>query len=91
MTRSRRPTLHLSTFSIVGADPEAGDVGVAVQSKFLAVGAIVPWARGGVGAAARDGERVRATEGGRRRRAGDVEARRARDEDGRVRIGSSSR
>ncbi|WP_108664137.1 DUF1028 domain-containing protein [Euzebya rosea] len=52
MTRSRRPSLHLSTFSIVGADPDAGDVGVAVQSKFLAVGAIVPWARGGVGAAA---------------------------------------
>ncbi len=40
------------TYSIVGADPEAGEVGVAVQSKFLAVGAIVPWARGGVGAVA---------------------------------------
>jgi len=40
------------TFSIVGADPGAGEVGVAVQSKFLACGAIVPWARGGVGAAA---------------------------------------
>ena len=52
MSTSRRSSLHLSTFSIVGADPEAGDVGVAVQSKFLAVGAIVPWARGGVGAAA---------------------------------------
>lgn len=46
------PRLHLSTFSIVGADPFAHDVGVAVQSKFLSVGAIVPWARGGVGAAA---------------------------------------
>jgi uncharacterized Ntn-hydrolase superfamily protein len=41
-----------STFSIVGADPEAGECGVAVQSKFLAVGAFVPWARGGVGAVA---------------------------------------
>ena len=41
-----------STFSIVAADPEAGEVGVAVQSKFLAVGAVVPWARGGVGAVA---------------------------------------
>lgn len=41
-----------STYSIVGADPEAGECGVAVQSKFLAVGALVPWARGGVGAVA---------------------------------------
>jgi uncharacterized Ntn-hydrolase superfamily protein len=41
-----------STFSIVAADPDAGEVGVAVQSKFLAAGAIVPWARGGVGAVA---------------------------------------
>lgn len=41
-----------STFSIVAADPEAGEVGVAVQSKFLAAGALVPWARGGVGAVA---------------------------------------
>jgi uncharacterized Ntn-hydrolase superfamily protein len=41
-----------STYSIVGADPEAGECGVAVQSKFLAVGAFVPWARGGIGAVA---------------------------------------
>jgi uncharacterized Ntn-hydrolase superfamily protein len=41
-----------STYSIVGADPEAGECGVAVQSKFLGVGAFVPWARGGVGAVA---------------------------------------
>lgn len=40
------------TFSIVAADPETGDVGVAVASKFLAVGAIVPWARAEVGAVA---------------------------------------
>ena len=40
------------TYSIVAADPDRDEVGVAVQSKFLAVGAIVPWARGGVGAAA---------------------------------------
>jgi uncharacterized Ntn-hydrolase superfamily protein len=40
------------TFSIVAADPEANEVGVAVQSKFLACGALVPWARGGVGAVA---------------------------------------
>mgnify|MGYP001772654311 CR=1 FL=1 len=40
------------TFSIVGADPERGDVGVAVASKFIAVGSVVPWARAGVGAVA---------------------------------------
>lgn len=40
------------TFSIVAADPDAGEVGVATQSKFLAVGAVVPWARGGLGAVA---------------------------------------
>lgn len=41
-----------STFSIVACDPETGDLGVAVQSKFLAVGAVVPWAKAGVGAVA---------------------------------------
>lgn len=40
------------TFSIVGRDPQSGDLGIAVQSKFLAVGAVVPWARAGVGAVA---------------------------------------
>ena len=42
----------ISTFSIAGADPEAKEVGIAVQSKFLAVGNVVPWAKGGVGAIA---------------------------------------
>src|SRR5262245_32486602 len=46
------PKIHPSTFSIVGWDPANGDLGVAVQSKFLAVGALVPWARAGVGAVA---------------------------------------
>jgi uncharacterized Ntn-hydrolase superfamily protein len=40
------------TFSIVAADPEAGEVGAATESKFLAVGAVVTWARGDVGAVA---------------------------------------
>ena len=40
------------TFSIVALDPESGDVGVAVQSRYFAVGAVVPWARAGVGAVA---------------------------------------
>ena len=40
------------TFSIVAHDPEKGEWGIAVQSKFLAVGSVVPWARAGVGAVA---------------------------------------
>ena len=40
------------TFSIVARDEVTGDLGVAVQSKFLAVGSVVPWARAGVGAVA---------------------------------------
>ncbi|ANU22592.1 DUF1028 domain-containing protein [Planococcus donghaensis] len=42
----------VATFSIVAADPATGEVGVAVQSKFLAVGSVVPWAKAGVGAVA---------------------------------------
>jgi len=42
----------VATFSIVAFDPASGELGVAVQSKFLAVGAVVPWARAGVGAVA---------------------------------------
>ncbi len=42
----------VATFSIVGYDPETGDLGVAVQSKFFAVGSAVPFARAGVGAIA---------------------------------------
>jgi uncharacterized Ntn-hydrolase superfamily protein len=44
--------MSLSTFSICALDQNTGDFGVAVQSKFLAVGAIVPWARAGIGAIA---------------------------------------
>ncbi|MDR7520594.1 MAG: DUF1028 domain-containing protein, partial [Armatimonadota bacterium] len=36
----------------VARDPATGEVGVAVASKFLAVGAVVPWARAAVGAIA---------------------------------------
>ena len=42
----------VATFSIVAFDPETESLGVAVQSKFLAVGSVVPWARAGVGAVA---------------------------------------
>jgi uncharacterized Ntn-hydrolase superfamily protein len=40
------------TFSLVARDPTTGDLGVAVASKFLAVGSVVPWAQAGVGAIA---------------------------------------
>jgi uncharacterized Ntn-hydrolase superfamily protein len=40
------------TFSIAAADPDAGDWGVAVASRFPCVGAVVPWAKAGVGAVA---------------------------------------
>ncbi|TFF92222.1 DUF1028 domain-containing protein [Candidatus Thorarchaeota archaeon] len=41
-----------STFSVLARDPENGDLGVIVQSKFPAVGSLVPWARAGIGAIA---------------------------------------
>ena len=40
------------TYSIVAFDPMRKEVGVAVASKFLAVGSIVPWVKAGVGAVA---------------------------------------
>ena len=42
----------IATYSIVACDLEAGQWGVAVQSKFLAVGSVVPWAEPHVGAIA---------------------------------------
>ncbi len=41
-----------STYSIAACDLDAGQWGVAVQSKFLAVGSVVPWAEPHVGAVA---------------------------------------
>ena len=40
------------TFSIVAYDPEKKEWGVAVQSKFIAVGSIVPWGKANVGVVA---------------------------------------
>ncbi|MFC4359022.1 DUF1028 domain-containing protein [Halobium salinum] len=40
------------TFSIVARDPETGAVGVAVQSKFVSVGSVVPFAAADAGAVA---------------------------------------
>lgn len=42
----------VATFSVAALDPENGDLGVAVQSKFFNAAAIVPWAKAGVGAVA---------------------------------------
>src|SRR5207302_1553819 len=44
--------LTYGTYSIVACDLDAGRWGVATQSKFLAVGSLVPWAEPGVGAIA---------------------------------------
>src|SRR5690242_16325936 len=47
------PTLPtVSTFSIVGIDPQTGDLGVAVASRYFSVGSVVPWALADVGAVA---------------------------------------
>jgi uncharacterized Ntn-hydrolase superfamily protein len=45
-------TRPVNTFSIVARDPQTGQIGVAVQSHWFAVGQIVPWAEAGVGAVA---------------------------------------
>src|SRR5437763_11366131 len=57
--RQSRPTLQpasqatpVATYSIAACDLDAGQWGVATQSKFLAVGAVVPWAEPHVGAIA---------------------------------------
>src|SRR6266540_4690649 len=42
----------VATYSIVAFDPEARRWGVATQSKFLAVGSVVPWAEAEAGAVA---------------------------------------
>jgi uncharacterized Ntn-hydrolase superfamily protein len=43
---------NVNTFSIVAYDPDTKSWGVAVASKYLAVGSAVPWAKAGVGAVA---------------------------------------
>jgi len=49
---STGPSSLVATYSIVACDLERGEWGVGVQSKFLAVGAVVPWADPEVGAIA---------------------------------------
>ncbi len=48
----RAPWDTVGTFSIVGYDPETGDVGVAVQSRVFSVGNGVIWGEAGVGVVA---------------------------------------
>jgi len=49
-TTSPSPLAH--TYSIVARDAATGELGVAVQSHYFSVGAVVPWAAAGVGAVA---------------------------------------
>ena len=42
----------VSTFSIVAIDPQTGELGVAVASRYFSVGSVVPWAMADVGAVA---------------------------------------
>jgi len=46
------PVVEANTFSIVARDPDTGELGVAVQSKIVGVGNIVPWAKADIGAVA---------------------------------------
>ncbi len=47
-----RPTRPVHTYSIVARDAKTGELGVAVQSHWFAIGPLVPWAEAGVGAVA---------------------------------------
>ncbi len=51
-TKRKTVAQDITTFSIVARDPETGELGVAVASRFFAVGAVVPWAKADVGAVA---------------------------------------
>jgi uncharacterized Ntn-hydrolase superfamily protein len=52
LQRASQATPVVATYSIAACDLEAGQWGVATQSKFLAVGSVVPWAEPQVGAIA---------------------------------------
>jgi len=47
-----RDNALIATFSIIACDTAAGELGVAVASRFFSVGSVVPWARAGIGAVA---------------------------------------
>ena len=46
------PPPAIGTYSLCALDPETGDLGVAVQSKFFGVGSVVPWVQADTGAIA---------------------------------------
>lgn len=50
--QSQLNTKPVATFSIVAYDPDTEELGVAVASRFFAVGSVVLWAKAGVGAVA---------------------------------------
>ena len=52
LAQKPKPPNFAHTFSIVARDAQTGEMGVAVQSHWFSVGAIVPWAEAGVGAVA---------------------------------------
>jgi uncharacterized Ntn-hydrolase superfamily protein len=49
---SAEAVIPVITFSIVGADPQTGEIGVATTSRYFAVGSVVPWAEADIGAMA---------------------------------------
>ncbi len=49
---SGQPENSIATFSIVARDSSNGELGIAVASRFFAVGTVVPWAKADVGAVA---------------------------------------
>ncbi len=51
-TRANKPKNKVATFSVVAYDAETDELGIAVESKFLAVGAVVPFAEAKAGAVA---------------------------------------
>ena len=52
LTAAAQSLPPVSTFSIVAIDPQNGDMGVAVASRYFSVGSVVPWAMAGAGAVA---------------------------------------
>ena len=52
MPAGRMAPVRFGTFSIVATNKDRTEWGVAVQSKFISVGSVVPWARAGIGAIA---------------------------------------
>ncbi len=52
LSQTQSQHIRVSTFSIVARDSATNELGVAVASRFFAVGSVVPWAEADVGAIA---------------------------------------